>query len=103
MDGSVPLGNGRAAAMVFDNPDCEIIEVNEESMWSGKQIHEKYKLTPENLEEIRRLVREGIFEKAEGECNNYMLSDPERVRFYETFDEVLVDYFDKTPVKNYYR
>lgn len=100
---ALPLGNGRVAAMVFGNPDCEVIEINEESMWSGKQVEEKFNLTPEKLEEIRALVRDGRFDKAEEECKEYMLSDPICVRFYETFGELLVDYYDKTPVKNYYR
>ena len=49
---ALPLGNGRVAAMVFGNPDCEVIEVNEESMWSGKQVEEKY----EQKELFRKLA-----------------------------------------------
>ena len=32
-----PLGNGRVGAMLYGNPMKETIEINEESLWSGKQ------------------------------------------------------------------
>ena len=37
---ALPLGNGRIGAMLYGNPDCEQIEINEESLWSGKQQKE---------------------------------------------------------------
>ena len=37
---ALPLGNGRIGAMQYGNPDCEQIEINEESLWSGRQIEE---------------------------------------------------------------
>ena len=33
-----PLGNGRVAAMVYGGPDREILQINEESLWSGRQL-----------------------------------------------------------------
>ena len=41
-----PLGNGRVGAMLYGNPDCEQIEINEESLWTGKQIQENITLPP---------------------------------------------------------
>ena len=32
---ALPLGNGRIGAMVFGDPDREILGINEESLWSG--------------------------------------------------------------------
>ena len=46
-----PLGNGRVGAMVYGNPQCERIEINEESLWSGRQIEEKYHASAEVLAE----------------------------------------------------
>ena len=37
-----PLGNGRIGAMLYGNPTTETIEINEESLWSGKQLEELY-------------------------------------------------------------
>ena len=38
---ALPLGNGRIGAMQYGNPHREQIEINEESLWSGRQIKEK--------------------------------------------------------------
>ena len=52
------MGNGRVGAMVFGDPHCEKIEINEESLWSGRQIQENYHASPEALAEIRKLIFE---------------------------------------------
>lgn len=40
-----PLGNGRIGAMLYGDPDCERIEINEESLWSGRQIKENQRFS----------------------------------------------------------
>ena len=32
---ALPLGNGPLGTVVFGRPDCEIIRLNEESLWEG--------------------------------------------------------------------
>ena len=44
-----PLGNGRIATMVYGGPEKEILQLNEESLWSGKQMREEYSSSPEIL------------------------------------------------------
>jgi alpha-L-fucosidase 2 len=61
---ALPLGNGRIGAMQYGNPDCEQIEINEESLWSGRQIEESYHASPEALAEIRRLLHEEKLKEA---------------------------------------
>ncbi len=53
---ALPLGNGRVGAMVYGNPDRDIVEINEESLWSGRQLREKNPATPEALAKIRELL-----------------------------------------------
>ena len=98
---ALPLGNGRVGAMLYGNPDCEQIEINEESLWSGKQIQEKYHASPEALSEIRRLVFEEKLDEAADLARKTFLSDPPVVRSYESFGEVFIDFFDKSPFTNY--
>ncbi len=100
---SLPLGNGRIGAMVFGNPDIETIEINEESLWSGSQLEETYDITSDDLPNIRQLLGEGKFYEAEQACKRSLVADPVSVRFFESFGEIKIDYFDKSPVKNYYR
>ena len=51
-----PLGNGRIGAMLYGDPHKETIEINEESLWSGKQLKESYISDTQNLENIRDLL-----------------------------------------------
>ncbi len=96
-----PLGNGRLGAMQYGNPDCEQIEFNEESLWSGRQIEEKYHASPEALAEIRKLIFEEKLHEAASLARKTFLSDPPYVRSYESFGEIFVDFFDKSPYTDY--
>ena len=98
---ALPLGNGRIGAMLYGNPDCEQIEINEESLWSGKQIKEKYHASPEALAEIRKLLHEERLKEAAQLARETFLSDPPVVRSYESFGEIFVEYLDKSPYTNY--
>lgn len=35
---ALPLGNGRLGAMVFGGIDTELIQLNEETLWSGRPV-----------------------------------------------------------------
>ncbi len=98
---ALPLGNGRIGAMQYGNPHCEQIEINEESLWCGRQISEKYHASPEALEEIRSLVRAEKLKEAAAKARETFLSDPPVVRSYESFGEIFIDFFDKSPYSNY--
>ncbi len=98
---ALPLGNGRVGAMLYGNPDCEQIEINEESLWTGRQIQEKYHASPEALSEIRKLIFEEKLDEAADLARKTFLSDPPVVRSYESFGEVFIDFFDKSPFTNY--
>ena len=81
-----PLGNGRIGAMLYGNPDCEQIEINEESLWSGKQLSEKSDASYEKLQQIRELMFAGRLKEARElfnalsralnyQINNYEIED----------------------------
>ena len=98
---ALPLGNGRVGAMVYGNPQRELIEINEESLWSGRQIKEEYHASPETLAEIRKLIAEERLKEAVELSRNTFLSSPPRVRFYESFGEIFVDYADQSDCTDY--
>ena len=100
---ALPLGNGRIGAMLYGNPNCEQIEINEESLWCGKKIQESYHASPEALEEIRRLIFEEKLQEAAELARGTFLSDPIAVRSYESFGEIFIDYFDKSPYTDYHK
>ena len=98
---ALPLGNGRVGAMLYGNPHCEQIEINEESLWRGRQIKEKYHASPEALAEIRKLLFEEKLQEGADLARATFLSDPPVVRSYESFGEVFVDFYDKSPYTDY--
>lgn len=96
-----PLGNGRIAAMVYGNPSVEQIQINEESLWSGKQIEEEYKPSKEVLAQIRSLLLAEEYEKAAELCRNTYLTDPPFVRFYESFGDIFIDFKNDSEYRDY--
>ena len=98
---ALPLGNGRVGAMVYGNPNKEIIEINEESLWSGRKIKEENCVSPNDIKKIRSLIDEERLEEARLIGDEVFLSKPSRVRFYETFGEILIDYYDKSEYSYY--
>ncbi len=98
---ALPLGNGRIGAMFYGNSAKETIEINEESLWSGRQLQEEYNSSPEALSEIRQLLFNEEFDKAAKLCEKTFLANPSIVRFYESFGEIFIDFKDRRNAKNY--
>ncbi|MBQ8351232.1 MAG: glycoside hydrolase family 95 protein [Clostridia bacterium] len=92
---ALPLGNGRIGAMLYGNPTRETIEINEESLWSGRQIKETYHATPEALAKVRDLIFADRLQEAADLIRATFLSNPPRVRFYESFGEIFVDFAEQ--------
>lgn len=89
---ALPVGNGRLGAMIFGNPYHETIQVNEESLWSGAPINSNNPEAREHLDEIRRLVLEHNYVEANKLVARHMVGTPPRVRSYQTFGNILLDY-----------
>ncbi len=85
-----PIGNGRVAAMVYGGPNEEILQINEESLWSGRQIREAYSSSPEVLEQIRNLLFQKKIDEAFALCEKHLLSNPPMVRHYQTFGDIRI-------------
>ena len=98
---ALPLGNGRVGAMFYGSPDRETIEINEESLWSGRQIKETNHATPADLQRIRELIFEDRLAEAAQLSRETFLADPPRVRFYESLGEIFIDFSDKTDFTDY--
>lgn len=61
-----PVGNGRLAAMVYGRPDEELINLNEETLWSGGPINlNPNPEAPKYLPQIRKALDENNYAMAE--------------------------------------
>lgn len=91
----LPLGNGRLGAMVKAHPCNEVLQLNEEGIWSGGPIDRINPDTKKYLPEIRKLVKEGRvleaqalgFETISGTCQNE--------RAYQTAGDFKIDFYSK--------
>ncbi|GAA4912401.1 glycoside hydrolase family 95 protein [Mucilaginibacter defluvii] len=62
---ALPVGNGRLGAMVFGNPENELLQLNEGTLWSGGPV--KPSLNPEAskyLPIVREAILNGEYQKA---------------------------------------
>lgn len=100
---ALPVGNGRYGGMVFGNPQEEVIQINEDSIWSGKKLDRINPDAPKKLKEIRNLIRAGKIEEAQ-ELTLYALSGvPNSQRSYQTAGECYIHMHNIDDIMHYYR
>ena len=80
---AMPLGNGSLGAMIFGGVDTDLIQFNQESVWSAPFRDRINKDSYSHLTEIRDLVFSGELEKAEQSVYMHMLSEPVSMGHYE--------------------
>ncbi|MGA2532438.1 MAG: glycoside hydrolase N-terminal domain-containing protein [Candidatus Aminicenantales bacterium] len=88
---ALPVGNGRLGAMVFGNPAHELIQLNEESLWAGCPVNNNNPLALKSLNEVRRLLFAGEFEKAGELAEKTLLGTPPGIRSYQPLGDLRLD------------
>ncbi|MBP3641868.1 MAG: glycoside hydrolase family 95 protein [Parabacteroides sp.] len=103
---ALPVGNGRLGAMFFGDFGRETIQLNEESLWAGSKSESNADAAI-RLPEIQKLLLEGKIDEAVGMSEQYMKSDPLRIRSYQSFGDIHIDFFGgrypNVEVRNYRR
>ncbi|KAF2294916.1 hypothetical protein GH714_027009 [Hevea brasiliensis] len=61
---AIPIGNGRLGAMVWGGVPSEIIQLNEDTLWTGTPSDYTNPDAPEALSEVRNLVDNGKYTEA---------------------------------------
>ncbi|MDR1403175.1 MAG: glycoside hydrolase family 95 protein [Tannerellaceae bacterium] len=103
---ALPVGNGRLGAMVFGSYYRETIQLNEESLWAGYKTEANANAAA-YLPEIQKRLINGEIAGAAELSEKYMKSDPLRIRSYQSFGDIYIDFYadrDAVPhVENYRR
>lgn len=99
---ALPVGNGRFGAMVFGDPTHERIQLNEDSMWPGAPDLGNSKGSPEDLEHLRELVKEGKVHEADKEIVE-RFSYKTTLRSHQTMGDLYIDFDREKEAKNYIR
>lgn len=89
---ALPVGNGRLGAMIYGRVDKEIIQLNEESLWSGEHIDRCNPDCYENLDTIRNYIKKGKINEAEQLAVLAMSGIPQSQRAYQTFGELYLQH-----------
>lgn len=102
---ALPVGNGRLGAMVFGGIEKERIQLNEESVWTGKPRWDANPDARRNLPLVRKLLFEGKYQEAEELAQNGILGSFRRDNSssYQTLGDLVFDFGKLRGVANYRR
>ncbi|SEU25540.1 alpha-L-fucosidase 2 [Paenibacillus sp. NFR01] len=70
---ALPIGNGHMGAMIFGGADNELIQLNEDTLWSGFPRDTNNYEALRYLKKARELITEGSYAEAENLINTRML------------------------------
>ncbi len=90
----LPLGNGRLGAMVKTHPCNEIIQLNEEGIWSGGPQWRVNPAAKENLQKIRELVKAGRVLEAQELGFRSLTGTSVNERVYQTAGDFHIDFYE---------
>jgi alpha-L-fucosidase 2 len=100
---ALPLGNGRLGAMVYGGTENEIIQFNEETLWTGQPHDYAHKGAYKYLDELRQLLWDGKQDEAHKLGNEQFMSQPFGQLCYQPFGDVLLNFPGHENAANYKR
>ena len=89
----IPLGNGRLGCMVKTHPCSDIIQLNEEGIWSGGPQDRSNPDARNSLDKIRELVKDGHVLEAQELAFETMSGMGFNDRVYQTAGEFKIDFY----------
>jgi len=89
---ALPVGNGRLGAMVYGETANEIIQFNEETLWTGHPHDYAHKGAYKVLDELRRLLWDGKQDEAHQLGNERFMSQPFGQLSYQPFGNILLQF-----------
>lgn len=89
-----PLGNGRIGAVIHGAPDHEVLQLNEDTLWSGSPYSGQTGLSPEVVKQAGELAMAGKYEEAQKVIEE-KLEESEDVQVYLPFGDLHLDFVDE--------
>lgn len=102
-ENALPVGNGRLGAMVYGNVEREILQLNEETIWSGSPYRNDNPLAADSLRQIRLLLQSAQYEAAQALANRVIISQGSHGQFYQPAGELQLDFQQPGKYTNYHR
>jgi alpha-L-fucosidase 2 len=100
---ALPVGNGHAGAMIFGGADKELLQLNENTLYSGEPsvIFKDIKVTPETFEQVVALLRKKEYVKANEIVSKQWLGRLHQ--YYQPFGDLHVESNAKGEISDYKR
>ncbi|HEV7330529.1 MAG TPA: glycoside hydrolase family 95 protein [Flavisolibacter sp.] len=89
---ALPVGNGRLGAMVFGGVFRERLQLNEESVWSGRPEDFVNPAAKEALPQIRKLLFAGRYKEAEKMAEEKMMGVRKTGSSYQTLGDLWIEF-----------
>lgn len=99
---ALPLGNGRLGAMVFGGITTERLQLNEDTLWSGRPHNYAVEGAAEALPEVRRLLFAGK-EKEAAQLANRLMGKPVFQQAYQPLADLNLTFDTHSTAANYRR
>lgn len=87
---ALPVGNGGLGAMIYGGIDSEHLQINEDTVWTGKPHDYSHPKASEVLQEIRGMLFEGKQKEAEQLAMKRFMSEPLRQKKYQKFVDMKI-------------
>ena len=100
---ALPLGNGRLGAMVFGRVAQERLQLNEDTLWSGRPYTPDNPQAREALPEVRRLLAAARYKEATELASAKVMARPLWQMSYGSLGDVLLDLVDAHEPADYRR
>ncbi len=100
---ATPIGCGKMGAMLYGRTDRELIQLTEESIWSGEPRERELPGFREKIDETRRLFLEGKPIEADAYAKRELEADCGRIKSHETAGVVFIDFGHSAQIVDYRR
>lgn len=100
---AIPLGNGYLGAMLHGKIEHELIEMNEDSLWTGPKMARRNAIAGDHIQEIRALLSEGKVQEAQNLSVRTLFSSTPHSRHYQPLGQVRIDFQNQGKAVNNYQ
>lgn len=100
---ALPIGNGHAGAMIFGGAGKELLQLNENTLYSGEPsvIFKDVQVTPESLEQVVSLLKNGEYGKANEIATKQWLGRLHQ--YYQPFGDLYIENNGSGEISGYRR
>jgi alpha-L-fucosidase 2 len=100
---ALPVGNGRLGAMIFGGIESERLQLNEQTIWSGRPDDFVNPEAAQALPKIRKLLFDGRYKEAEQLAQEKMMGNKKIPSAYQMLGDLIFDFGKYNNVQGYRR